>query len=42
MDLLQTFLEARTAVGKPLDTEYVKVEILLVLFAGADTTGTAV
>jgi cytochrome P450 len=41
LDLLQTFLEARTAEGKPLDMEYVKAEILLVLLAGADTTGTA-
>lgn len=36
-----SFLEARTEDGKPLDMEYIKVEILLVLLAGADTTGTA-
>lgn len=41
VDLLQTFLDARDEEGKPLDTEYVKAEILLVLLAGADTTGTA-
>ncbi|KAI9706480.1 MAG: hypothetical protein M1836_003486 [Candelina mexicana] len=40
IDLLQTFLEARTDDGKPLDVEYIKAEILLVLLAGADTTGT--
>ncbi|KAF3398584.1 Cytochrome P450 momooxygenase gsfF [Penicillium rolfsii] len=41
IDLLQTFLEARTEDGKPLDLEYVRAEVLLVLLAGADTTGTA-
>lgn len=41
VDLLQTFLEARTEQGKPLDEEYIRAEILLVLLAGADTTGTA-
>ncbi|KAF2139253.1 uncharacterized protein K452DRAFT_254487 [Aplosporella prunicola CBS 121167] len=41
IDLLQTFLEARDDDGKPLDPEYIKAEILLVLLAGADTTGTA-
>jgi cytochrome P450 len=40
-DLLQTFLEARTDEGKPLDLEYIRAEVLLVLLAGADTTGTA-
>lgn len=40
-DLLQTFLDAKDEDGKPLDTDYVKAEILLVLLAGADTTGTA-
>ncbi|KAL1845821.1 hypothetical protein Plec18167_009274 [Paecilomyces lecythidis] len=40
-DLLQTFLDARTEDGKPLDMDYIKAEILLVLLAGADTTGTA-
>ncbi|OCL10214.1 flavonoid 3',5'-hydroxylase [Glonium stellatum] len=41
IDLLQTFLDARTEDGKPLDMDYIKAEILLVLLAGADTTGTA-
>lgn len=41
VDLLQTFLDARDDDGKPLDMEYIKAEILLVLLAGADTTGTA-
>ncbi|KAH8666434.1 flavonoid 3',5'-hydroxylase [Xylariales sp. PMI_506] len=41
IDLLQTFIEARDEDGKPLDLEYIKAEILLVLLAGADTTGTA-
>jgi cytochrome P450 len=40
VDLLQTFLDARTDDAKPLDPEYIKAEILLVLLAGADTTGT--
>ncbi|KAH8661686.1 cytochrome P450 [Tricladium varicosporioides] len=40
VDLLQTFLDARLDNGEPLDLEYVKAEILLVLLAGADTTGT--
>jgi cytochrome P450 len=35
------FLDARTDDGKPLDMDYIKAEILLVLLAGADTTGTA-
>lgn len=41
IDLLQTFLDARDADGKPLSTDYIKAEILLVLLAGADTTGTS-
>ncbi|KAI8294903.1 FAD-linked oxidoreductase apf9 [Colletotrichum sp. SAR 10_98] len=41
IDLLQTFIEARDEKGEPLDLEYIKAEILLVLLAGADTTGTA-
>ncbi|KAL2110426.1 hypothetical protein VUR80DRAFT_8124 [Thermomyces stellatus] len=41
IDLLQTFIEARDEKGKPLDLNYIKAEILLVLLAGADTTGTA-
>ncbi|KAI9874409.1 MAG: hypothetical protein M1830_009777 [Pleopsidium flavum] len=39
-DLLQTFIDARTDDGKALDIDYIKAEILLVLLAGADTTGT--
>ncbi|KAF5020719.1 hypothetical protein F66182_7251 [Fusarium sp. NRRL 66182] len=41
IDLLQTFIEARDENGEPLDINYIKAEILLVLLAGADTTGTA-
>ncbi|KAK6221971.1 hypothetical protein LQW54_001191 [Pestalotiopsis sp. IQ-011] len=41
IDLLQVFIEARDDKGHPLDLEYIKAEILLVLLAGADTTGTA-
>lgn len=40
VDLLQTFIDARTEDGNPLDLEYIKAEVLLVLLAGADTTGT--
>lgn len=40
IDLLQTFLDARDEKGAPLDMDYIKAEILLVLLAGADTTGT--
>lgn len=40
IDLLQSFIEARTEDGSPLDIEYLKAEVLLVLLAGADTTGT--
>ncbi|KOS41781.1 hypothetical protein ACN38_g7339 [Penicillium nordicum] len=40
-DLLQTFLDALTEDDKPLDLEYIRAEVLLVLLAGADTTGTA-
>lgn len=35
------FIEAKDEDGKPLDLDYIKAEILLVLLAGADTTGTA-
>ena len=35
------FLDARDESGKPLDIDWIKAEILLVLIAGADTTGTA-
>ncbi|KAJ5082376.1 hypothetical protein N7532_011419 [Penicillium argentinense] len=41
VDLLQRLIEARTEDGKPLDLEYIRAEVLLVLLAGADTTGTA-
>ncbi|KAI1846099.1 hypothetical protein JX266_007908 [Neoarthrinium moseri] len=41
IDLLQVFIEARDEEGKALDLDYIKAEILLVLLAGADTTGTA-
>ncbi len=34
-------LEVRTEEGKPLEMDYIKAEILLVMLAGADTTGTA-
>ncbi|THW27004.1 flavonoid 3',5'-hydroxylase [Aureobasidium pullulans] len=42
IDLLQTFIDARDEKGEPLDPEYIRAEILLVLLAGADTTGTAI
>ena len=35
------FLDARTEGGAPLNTAYIKAEMLLILLAGADTTGTA-
>ncbi|KAJ5097471.1 hypothetical protein N7456_008192 [Penicillium angulare] len=41
VDLLQMLLEARTDEDKPLVVEYIRAEVLLVLLAGADTTGTA-
>ena len=41
VDLLQTFLDARTEDGEKLNIDYIKAEILLVLLAGADTTGTS-
>ncbi|KAH7066573.1 cytochrome P450 [Paraphoma chrysanthemicola] len=41
VDLLQTFIDARDDDDKPLEIPYIKAEILLVLLAGADTTGTA-
>lgn len=41
VDFLQSFLEARTEDGKPLEMDYIRAEVLLVLLAGADTTGTA-
>lgn len=36
-----SFIDARDDDGKPLTDDYIKAEILLVLLAGADTTGTA-
>lgn len=39
--MFSSLLEARTEEGKPLEIEYVKAEMLLILLAGADTTGTA-
>ncbi|RYP71109.1 hypothetical protein DL771_005043 [Monosporascus sp. 5C6A] len=41
IDFLQMFIEARDEDGKPLDLEYIKAEILLILLAGSDTTATA-
>lgn len=41
VDFLQTFLDARDEDGQPLPLDYVKAEILIVLIAGADTTGTS-
>ncbi|KAJ5627762.1 hypothetical protein N7490_009990 [Penicillium lividum] len=41
VDLLQMLLDARTDDDQPLDLEYIRAEVLLVLLAGADTTGTA-
>ena len=38
--MICSLLEARTEDGKPLDIDVVKAEALLVLLAGADTTGT--
>lgn len=40
VNLLQAFLDTRTDEGNPLDMAYIKFEILLVLLAGTDTTGT--
>lgn len=40
VDLLQTFIDARSEDGEPLEIDYIRAEILLVLLAGADTTGT--
>lgn len=39
--MIHSFIEARDDMGEPLDLEYIRAEILLVLMAGADTTGTA-
>lgn len=38
---MSSFIDARDEKGEPLDINYIKAEILLVLLAGADTTGTA-
>lgn len=40
-DTQNSFIDARDEKGNPLDPEYIRAEILLVLLAGADTTGTA-
>jgi cytochrome P450 len=39
VDILQTLLDYRDEDGKPLNMDYVEAEVLLVLAAGADTTG---
>lgn len=36
-----SFIEGKDDDGQPIDIEHIKAEILLVLIAGADTTGTA-
>ncbi|RYO78480.1 hypothetical protein DL766_000090 [Monosporascus sp. MC13-8B] len=41
VDFLQTFIEARDEDSKPLDLEYIKAEVLLILIAGSDTTARA-
>ncbi|QSZ30214.1 hypothetical protein DSL72_004736 [Monilinia vaccinii-corymbosi] len=41
VDLLQSFFEARTPEGKPLERSDIEAEVLILLLAGADTTGTA-
>ncbi|KAF2753440.1 flavonoid 3',5'-hydroxylase [Pseudovirgaria hyperparasitica] len=41
-DLLQIFLDARDDAGNPLAEEQIKADLLLILLAGADTTGTAI
>ena len=41
IDGLFSFIDARDDDGNPLSDDYIKAEILLVLLAGADTTGTA-
>ncbi|KAI8624584.1 cytochrome P450 [Xylariaceae sp. FL1651] len=41
VDLLQTYLEARDEKGEALSIDYIKVEMVLVLLAGAVTTGSA-
>ncbi|KAB8297671.1 hypothetical protein EYC80_001479 [Monilinia laxa] len=39
--LLQSFFEAKTPDGKPLSRADIEAEVLVLLLAGADTTGTA-
>lgn len=41
VDILQNFLDARDEKGEPLPLDYIKAEVLVVLIAGADTTGTS-
>ncbi|CAD6448794.1 e5128983-b8c8-4d3b-b1ee-a357e9a4f09f [Sclerotinia trifoliorum] len=41
LDLLESFFEARTPQGKPLSRTELEAEVLVVLVAGADTTGTS-
>lgn len=38
---LSSFLDARDENGEPMSMDWIKAEVLLVLLAGADTTGTA-
>ncbi|KAH6886175.1 flavonoid 3',5'-hydroxylase [Thelonectria olida] len=40
-DILQMFLDARDENGQPLSLDYIKAEVLIVLLAGADSTGTS-
>lgn len=40
-DILQNFLDATDENGQPLPLDYIKAEVLIVLIAGADTTGTS-
>ncbi|ESZ92863.1 putative cytochrome P450 monooxygenase [Sclerotinia borealis F-4128] len=41
VDLLQSFFEAKTPEGMPMDKSDMEAEVLVILLAGADTTGTA-
>ncbi|KAF4632208.1 hypothetical protein G7Y89_g5919 [Cudoniella acicularis] len=41
VDIMQSFLDARKPDGQPLDINYIKGEILIILLGGADTTATA-
>ncbi|KAF7908835.1 hypothetical protein BELL_0434g00040 [Botrytis elliptica] len=40
VDILQSFLEAKTPEGNPMSRDELEAEVLVVLIAGADTTGT--